>query len=119
MTLKEKIFHDYRKKHNEKISVPCTEEEVATYTALKKEGKELPANVSCSYREEGDGIAYYVFKKTEEIEFTKEELDELLKYKEIELLTEIRKHTRFFYILTIIGLVTIGVVGLILAAKFL
>lgn len=118
MTLKEKIFHDYRKKHNTRVVVPCTEEETATYTALKKEGKELPANVSVSWKEE-NGVAYYVFKKTEEIEFTKEELDELLKYKEIELLTEIRKHTRFFYILSIIGLISIGVVGLILAVKFL
>ena len=64
----------------------------------------LPYNISYS-EEKG------AFEKTEPIEATKEELDEILTYKKLHMLSHISRLARLWYILTVIGIV-FGVIGL-------
>ena len=110
-----KILNDYKKKYNfETTVVPCTEEETAAYTALIKEGKSCPKGITAQYHE---GTQSYTFTKQEALELTPEELDLLIKYKQLDLIAEIKKHTKFFYVLAIIGIIAVAIAAIIVGVK--
>lgn len=67
-----------------------------------------------------EGVVYdedrLTFVRKESLEdLTSEEINELLKYKELDILSDIRGHTTLFYVLAIIGIIgsIIGVIALL------
>lgn len=95
------------------IKIPCTEEETALYKQMEANQQKLPENIVGVY--EGTYTNYKYYRK-ETREYSQEEINELLKYKELDLLSDIRKHTGLFYVLAVLGLIASGlalVVGII------
>ena len=108
MTRKEKILYKERVKHGlAEMIVPCNEEENKIYNEMQMKNQKLPDHIVFS-------AEYSTFYKKEKLDFTQEEIKEILMHKQLELLTEIKSHTKFLYCLTIIGIL-FGVLGGIIA----
>jgi hypothetical protein len=119
MTNKEKLFYNKRKALDlPENKIPCTPEETAEFNELLKKGLPLPADIgykcveSTSPNDPEKIIVTRVYHRIERMELSKEEIDELIQLKQLELLTSIHKHTKFFFILTIVALAIAAAVGL-------
>lgn len=110
MSAKENLLLEYRKKYGlTEVVTPCTPEEFQAFSELKRNGEALPEGVVFD-----NGSLTFVRKEPLE-DLTSEEINELLKYKELDILSDIRRHTTLFYVLAIIGIIgsIIGVIALL------
>ena len=87
----------------------CTPEENETYRAMLAAGQPLPPDVSFvevdDFDSEGNYVTMKKFFRANNNGLTDAEIQELLNYKQIKLLTTIKNCVVFFTVLTIIGLV--------------
>jgi ABC-type antimicrobial peptide transport system permease subunit len=83
----------------------CPEEDNAKYVEMMEKDM-LPPDIKVYT----DGVKYVFTKIGEDV--SQEEINEFLKFKELEYLKTIKKHTGFFYALAIISLI-LGAIGAI------
>ena len=105
MANSKELILKYREKFGLTNTIPCSSEECEIYSKMEKDGQELPYDII--YNEEK-----CTFEKLEPIEVSKEELDELLTYKKLNMLSRISRLANLWYYTTIIGIVILILYGI-------